>query len=103
MNIAHLFIRAGCGRAERPAVAHGQDVLMTYGELARRAAVTAGRLCRVHGLQPGDRLALVMTNCPDYVLLLLAGWYAGLTIVPVNAKLHPRELAYILDHAGARL
>ncbi len=103
MNIAHLFIRAGCGRAERPAVAHGPDVLMTYGELAGRAAVIAGRLREAHGLQPGDRAALVMTNGPDYVELLLAGWYAGLTMVPVNAKLHPRELAYILDHAGARV
>jgi len=44
-----------------------------------------------------------MRNLPDYVELLLAGWYAGLTLVPVNAKLHPRELAYILDHCGARL
>jgi long-chain acyl-CoA synthetase len=103
MNIAHLFIRAGCGRAERPAVARGPDVLMTYGELLRRAAIVAARLREVHGLQPGDRVALVMTNCPEYVELLLAGWYAGLTLVPVNAKLHPREVAYILDHAGASL
>ncbi len=103
MNIAHLFIRAGRGQAERPAVARGAEVLMTWGELVRRAAVMAGRLRAGHGLQPGDRVALVMTNCADYVALLLAGWYAGLAMVPVNAKLHPRELAYILDHAGARL
>ncbi len=103
MNIAHLFLRAGRGRAERPAVALGPDVLMTYGELTRRAAVMAGRLRDRHGLQPGDRAALVMTNCPDYLELLLAGWYAGLTLVPVNAKLHPRELAYVLNHSGARL
>jgi long-chain acyl-CoA synthetase len=43
-----------------------------------------------------------MKNLPDYVELLLAGWYAGLTMVPVNAKLHPRECAYILDHSGAK-
>jgi acyl-CoA synthetase (AMP-forming)/AMP-acid ligase II len=103
MNIAHLFIRAACGRAERPALARGPDVLMTYGELARRAALIAGQLRMVHGLRPGDRVALVMTNCAEYVELLLAGWYAGLTLVPVNARLHPRELAYILGHAGARL
>jgi long-chain acyl-CoA synthetase len=103
MNIAHLFIRAGRGHAERPAVARGPHVLMTYGELIRRAAIVAGRLRAVHGLQPGDRAALMMTNCPEYVLVLLAGWHAGLTMVPVNAKLHPRELAYVLDHAGARL
>ena len=103
MNIAHLFIRAGRGQAERPAIARGTEALVTWGELVRRAAVMAGRLRDVHGLQPGDRVGLVMTNCPEYVELLLAGWYAGLTLVPVNARLHPRELAYILDHAGARL
>jgi long-chain acyl-CoA synthetase len=103
MNIAHLFIRAGRGHAGRPAVARGPDMLMTYGQLARRAAVMAGQLRAVHRLRPGDRVALVMTNCADYVELLLAGWHAGLTLVPVNARLHPRELAYILDHAGARV
>jgi long-chain acyl-CoA synthetase len=102
MNIAHLFIRAA-RQPGRPAVARGPDVLMTYGELVRRAAVVAGRLRDSHGLQPGDRAALVMANCPEYLVLLLAGWHAGLTMVPVNARLHPREVGYILDHAGARL
>jgi acyl-CoA synthetase (AMP-forming)/AMP-acid ligase II len=37
------------------------------------------------------------------VEILYALWHAGLTAVPMNAKLHPREFAYILDHAGARL
>ena len=44
-----------------------------------------------------------MKNVPEYVELLLAGWYAGLTMVPANAKLHPRELEYILGHSGARV
>jgi long-chain acyl-CoA synthetase len=103
MNIAQLFLRAGRGHAGRPAVARGPELLMSYGELVRRAAVVAGRLGAAHGLQPGDRVALVMTNCAEYVELLLAGWYAGLTMVPINAKLHPREFAYILGHSGARL
>ena len=44
-----------------------------------------------------------MKNVPEYALLLLAGWYAGLIMVPANAKLHPRELEYILGHSGARV
>ena len=63
----------------------------------------AGRLRATFDLAPGDRVALVMKNVPEYVELLLAGWYAGLTMVPANAKLHPRELEYILDHSGARV
>jgi acyl-CoA synthetase (AMP-forming)/AMP-acid ligase II len=42
-----------------------------------------------------------MSNCPEYLEVLFAIWHAGLTAVPINAKLHPKELAYILDHSGA--
>ena len=102
MNIANLFVRAGRTHADLPAVALGSDVLLSYGQLVRRGAALAGRLRDAFGLLPGDRVALVMKNTPEYVELLLAGWYAGLTMVPANAKLHPRELEYILGHAGAR-
>ena len=103
MNLASLFARAGRTHADLPAVALGANVLLRYGELARRGAVLAGRLRAALGLAPGDRIALVMKNVPAYVELLLGGWYAGLTMVPANAKLHPRELEYILDHSGARI
>ena len=102
MNIANLFVRAGRTHADLPAVALGSDVLLSYGQLVRRGAALAERLRDAFGLLPGDRVALVMKNTPEYVELLLAGWYAGLTMVPANAKLHPRELEYILGHAGAR-
>jgi long-chain acyl-CoA synthetase len=103
MNIANLFVRAGRTHGDLPAVALGPDVLLSYGQLVRRGAVLAGQLHAAFGLAPGDRVALVMKNMPEYIELLLAGWYAGLTMVPANAKLHPRELEYILDHAGARV
>jgi len=101
MNVASLFVRSGRADAERPALALGDDVALTYGDLVRRGAAIAGQLRERLGLQPGSRVALVMRNLPDYVELLLAGWYAGLVMVPVNAKLHPREFAYILEHSGA--
>ncbi len=103
MNIARLFHRAADVHGERPALALGSEVVCNYGELVRRAAVLAGGLRERLGLRPGDRVALIMRNVPDYVTLLLAGWHAGLTMVPVNAKLHPREFAYILDHSGTRV
>jgi long-chain acyl-CoA synthetase len=103
MNIANLFVRASRRLADGPALALGQDVLLTHAALVRRAASVAGALLHRYRLAPGDRVALVMSNVPDYVELLLAGWHAGLTMVPANAKLHRRELAYILGHAGARV
>jgi long-chain acyl-CoA synthetase len=103
VNIANLFLRASQRLADAPALALGQDVLLTQGALMRRAAAIAGALQSRLRLAPGDRAALVMSNVPDYVELLLAGWHAGLTMVPANAKLHRRELAYILGHAGVRV
>jgi long-chain acyl-CoA synthetase len=103
MNIANLFVRAARTHGDLPAVALGPDVLLSYGQLVRRGAVLAGWLREAFGLAPGDRVALVMKNVPEYLELLFAGWYAGLTMVPANAKLHPRELEYILGHSGARV
>jgi len=102
MNIANLFARAGRAHGERPAIGRGAEVLLTWAELAERGAVLAGGLHETLRLRPGDRAALIMRNAPEYLELLLAGWHAGLAMVPVNARLHPRELAYILDHSGAR-
>ena len=103
MNIAYLLARAGRGFADRPALWHGDRLVADYAALARRAATIAGNLLARHGLLPGDRAALVMKNCPDYLEAWFGAWHAGLTAVPVNAKLHPKELAYILDHSGSRL
>jgi long-chain acyl-CoA synthetase len=48
-------------------------------------------------------VALVSRNHPAYVEALYACWWAGLVAVPVNAKLHPRELDYVLENSGAAL
>ena len=42
-----------------------------------------------------------MHNQPAYLEVLHAAWIAGLAVVPINAKLHPREVAYILEDSGA--
>ena len=99
-TLANLFMRAGRRRAAGGGA--GADVLLSYGQLAARRGA-GGAPARGVRARPGDRVALVMKNVPEYVELLLAGWYAGLTMVPANAKLHARELEYILDHSGARV
>lgn len=101
MNAASLLERAGRAHRELPAVALGADTLFTYGGLATRAAVLAGSLQARLGLGRGDRVAVVMGNHPAYVEILYACWWAGLAAVPINAKLHEREVRYILDASGA--
>lgn len=103
MNIAHLLNRAGAIMADHPAVVVGTRGVLTYRQLALRAGAIAGALVGQHGLKAGDRVALAMKNCPEYLEALFACWQAGLVAVPMNAKLHPREFAYIIQDAGARL
>ena len=103
MNIAALLTKTARTLPERPAVSLGDRVAVRYGTLHARAGAIAGALRRTHGLAPGERVAIVMANRPDYLEALFGIWYAGLVAVPVNAKLHPREVAYILGNAGCRL
>src|SRR5436190_21961376 len=102
MNLALFLERAGTDDARRPALGFGARVLRGYGDVAGRVTRLAGAL-RGFGLNPGDRVALVAKNSPDYVEVLYAIWHAGLAAVPANAKLHGAELGYILEQSGARV
>ena len=102
MNLAAWLVRAGKSMPDRPALALGDRPTATYGDLAERVARLAEALRSRFGLRPGDRVALTMSNVPQYVEVLFAAWHAGLAAVPVNAKLHANEFAYILRDSGAR-
>jgi long-chain acyl-CoA synthetase len=54
-------------------------------------------------LSVGDRVAIVMPNHPEYLVIRYAAWYAGLSVVPINAKLHVREINYMLKHSGSKV
>ncbi len=103
MNLALWLERAGRSHGERPAVGYGARVRWRYGELAARAARLAGALRHRFGLAAGERVAIIAKNMPEYVELMFGIWHAGLAVVPVNAKLHGRECAFILEHSGARV
>ena len=102
MNLATLLIRSATEHGERPAVAVGGNVVASHAGLADRVARLAAGMSGRLGLAPGDRVALAMKNCAEFCEVLFAAWHAGLAAVPMNAKLHPREFATILDDSGAR-
>jgi long-chain acyl-CoA synthetase len=103
LNLAIWLERLAGAHPDLPALGHGLSVVRTYGELGRRVARIAGALRDGLGLRPGDRVAIFARNSPAYLEALYAIWHAGLAAVPVNAKLHGAELAYVLEHSGARL
>jgi long-chain acyl-CoA synthetase len=101
-NLARDLFDAARRWPALPALARGTTVLHDYAGLAARVARLAASL-RDAGLADGDRVALVAHNVPEYVEALYACWWAGLVAVPVNARLHPQELAFVLGDCGARL
>src|SRR6516165_5517441 len=84
---------------QRTAVVCGEE-RFTYAQLAERAGRLAGAL-RKAGVEAGDRVAFLSTNCHR----LLEAYYgvieAGAVLLPLNIRLSAAELAYILNDAGA--
>ncbi len=100
MNIGLWLARQAQVNAARPALFLGREMVTDYGEFHDRALRVAGWLVD-QGVNPGDRVAIFMKNCPDYLIAQYAVWYVGAAAVPINAKLHGREVAYILENSGA--
>ncbi|QXL84493.1 AMP-binding protein [Comamonas sp. NLF-1-9] len=103
MNIARLLLRGAQVFAQRPALLLGARVLHDYRSLAQRVAALAGHLRTRAGVQPGDRVVLYSANAPAYLEAQQAIHWCGAVMVPVNYKLHARELAHVLADSGARL
>lgn len=102
MNLANWLLRRAARAPDAPALYSGHDLVCDYAGFARRAGQVAAGL-RARGVVPGDRVALFMRNVPDYLVVFYGIWIAGGVVVPINAKLHPREAAFILRDAGARI
>src|SRR5438105_2945610 len=102
MNLVQLLIRCARLLPEAPAIALGKRAVVSYGELADDVARLAAGLRQKLDLGEGERVGVAAKNCPEYYELLFACWHAGLVVVPMNAKLHPREFAYIIENSGAK-
>ncbi len=101
MNLAHLLQRQARMAPERPAIFLGTQRVATHGQWAMRCQQLA-RQFQAAGLQPGDRVALFMRNHVRYLEVMFGAWWAGLAVLPINAKLHVREAQWIIDNAQAR-
>jgi acyl-CoA synthetase (AMP-forming)/AMP-acid ligase II len=102
VNLAHTLVRTARRLPALPAVTLGAHPLHSFAQLADRVLRLAAALRTRLAVAAGERVALVMKNNPAYVELLYACWAAGACAVPVNARLHPRELAFIFDDARVR-
>ena len=103
MNIAEWLAASARLYPSAPALLRGTRIEADYAVFARRAASIGAGLRREYGIQPGDRVALFMSNCTQYRECLYAVWWIGAAVIPINAKLHGREAAWICDNAGSTL
>ena len=101
MNLAHFFARNAKSIRDETAIAFGGTCHLTHSQLGQRMTSLAASWR--NRLRPGDRVALIAKNCPEYVEIIAACWWAGLSVVPINVKLHPRELEYIVEDADVGL
>lgn len=101
MNIGKVLTETARRASEQTATIFG-DVRRTYGQLNARANQLASAL-KESGLRQGDRVAIIQRNCPELLETLFGVFKAGAVAVPINARLHPKEYRYIVDHAGARV
>jgi fatty-acyl-CoA synthase len=73
----------------------------TYEQFAERIARLAGALIAA-GVQPGDRIAFLSTNCHRLLEAYYGVLEAGCVLLPLNVRLSPEELAFVVDDAQAR-
>jgi len=86
---------------QRTAVVCGKE-RFTYAQFAGRVGRLAGALRKL-GIQPGDRVAFLSTNCHRLLEAYYGVLEAGAVLLPLNIRLSTHELAYILNDAGARV
>ena len=101
-HVFHLIDRAAKVATDRPALGLGSTVLLSFAGLEDQATRLAEYFVNRLGLAPQDRVAIIASNCPEFIVTLAACWRAGLTPVPMNARLHEREFAFMLEHSEAK-
>lgn len=101
MNIAWWVQRWAELTPDKPAVLF-QDAVITYKDLSRRSDRTACWLQSV-GIEKGDRVAVMLYNCPEFLDLFLACSRLGAIFVPINFRITARELDYFIKNCRPRL
>jgi acyl-CoA synthetase (AMP-forming)/AMP-acid ligase II len=101
MNLGDMLRHSAARSPQKPAVICGGQVV-SYEALDRSTDALARWLLQ-QGLETGDRVAIHWCNSLEVVNLYFACFKTGLIAVPVNNRLKPPEIAYILGHSKAKL
>lgn len=100
MNLSMLLTKTARLFPDKPAFIHGERQL-TFAQFAARVNRLANAL-RTLGLKQGDNVAILQYNYPETYESLFACFKNGLGAVPINFRLHPKEISFIVDHSESR-
>src|SRR5690242_9739543 len=101
MNLASAFAASAQKQSQKVALFWG-DREYSYAELRQLSISNSARL-KDFGVQPGDRVAIWLKNCPEFIPALFGIWECGAAVVPINNFLKPDEVSYILNDAEINL
>ena len=101
LNLGSILQASAEERPAHPAI-RLNDQALSYADLDRAARGVATSL-RARGVQPGDAVALMIPNLPDFSVCYFGILYAGCTVVPLNVLLSAPEVRYHLEDSDARL
>ncbi|MGB3324233.1 MAG: class I adenylate-forming enzyme family protein [Mycolicibacterium fortuitum] len=101
MNLASVFHHQAAKYPDKLAVADAQTTL-TYASLDDQSARVAAFLI-AESIRPGDRVAIYMTNCVQYIVVALGIWRAGAVLVPLNTAVPQAPLRHAVDDSGVRM
>src|SRR5206468_3702245 len=91
----------GCTDPDRIAVVEPDGAVVRFGELARDARRIANVL-ESRGMVRGDHIAAIVANSARALAAIAAAYECGLHYTPINFRLTPDEIAYVLADSGAR-
>jgi len=103
MNVAGFLARSAARSPDAIALCTDETTHASYAELHGSAGRIATWIRSRCGLKPGERVALIGRNCAAYVQTLFGAWGAGMSVVPINYRLHRSEVAFILEDSDAAL
>jgi benzoate-CoA ligase family protein len=81
---------------------HFKERKISFREMEDASARCRGALAAL-GIKPGDKVALVMSDCPEMMIAMLGVMGMGAIVVPCSTMLKPAEIEYMLKDSGAKL
>src|SRR6516165_4274445 len=100
-NLSSLLERAAAAQPDHVAI-RMDDLTLTYAQL-REAVGRTSALLAARGVQPGDRVGIMLPNVPAFPIAFYGALAAGAVVVPMNPLLKSREVAYYLGDSGAQV